>query len=177
MTSVKATKGEGAESIGKGKGGQDITVNIEAGANVIMAVTLTPEQIGGLSKWSSTKKTINGITIEISGDAHFTSYGSTGTMDVYESPDPDADPSSFSTTGTFTFTSSDGKIKRIDINNGNGAWNGAGDGWPDSYEVFDPSTFTWSGTPATSVTLNGLYDWEHQCSLYDVTSIVFTLEK
>ena len=34
VTSVKATKGEGAESIGKGNEGQDITVNIENGANV-----------------------------------------------------------------------------------------------------------------------------------------------
>ena len=41
VTSVKATNGEGAEGIGKGKGGQDITVNIENGANVTAGPTLS----------------------------------------------------------------------------------------------------------------------------------------
>ena len=180
VTSVKATKGEGApNSIGKGNNGQDITVNIENGANVTVTVTLTPGQIGGLSiHGTSQKKTINGITIEISGDAHFTNYGSTGMIDVFEVPsDPEVDPMSFSTSGTITFTSSDGKIKRIDINHNGGKWWGAGDGWPGSYEVYDSNnTFTWSGTPAASVTLNGSCNGMEGCMLNDFTSIVFTLE-
>ena len=141
-------------------------------------VTLTPGQIGNLRKWGPSNKTINGITIAVSGDAHFTNYGSTGMMDVYEVPDdPEADPMSFSTSGSFTFTSSVGKIKRIDINHDNGRWWGAGDGWPASYDVYSNGTFTWSGTPATSVTLNGSYEAMEGCTLYDVSSIVFTLEK
>ena len=183
VTSVKATKGNDpnnyVQSIGCGDHGSEITVNIENGANVTVTVTLTPGQIGGLSiHGTSQKKTINGITIEISGDAHFISYGPTGTMDVFEVPtDPEADPFSFSTSGTFTFTSSVGKIKRIDINHNGGKWWGAGDGWPGSYEVYENSTFTWSGTPAASVTLNGSCQGMEGCNLNDVSSIVFTLEE
>ena len=135
-------------------------------------VTLTPGQIGNLSIYSSSN-TINGITIAVSGDAHFYT---TGTMEVRGDLGPDPSQGG-SKVGSFTFTSSVGKIKRIDINHNNGQWNGAGTGWPGSYDVYENGTFTWSGTPATSVTLNGSYDWEHNCTLYDVTSIVFTLEK
>ena len=138
-------------------------------------VTLTPAQIGDLS--GGDKKTIGDITIELTGDAHFTNYGTTGLMSVYGYPDdPEADPSSFSTVGSFTFTSSAGKIKRIDINHDTGSWNGAGAGWPGSYDTYDNSTFTWRGTPDASVTLNGSFDWEHNCTIYYFTSIVFTLE-
>lgn len=136
-------------------------------------VTLTPGQIGYLSTYSSSN-TINGITIAVSGDAHF--YD-TGTMDVREDLGPNPAQGG-SKEGSFTFTSSVGYIKRIDINHENGQWNGAGAGWPGSYDVYGSNnTFTWSGPPATSVTLNGLYDYMHQCNLYDITSIVFTLEK
>jgi len=136
-------------------------------------VTLTPGQIGNLSNYGSSNKTINDITIAVTGEAHFYEFGS---MDVHGDlgPNPEsADP----VEGSFTFTSNVGKIKRIDINHSSGRWYGAGAGWPDSYDVYEHGTFTWSGTPAASVTLNGSYDWEHNCSLYDVTSIVFTLEK
>ena len=137
-------------------------------------VTLTPGQIGNL--YGGDNKTIGDITIALSGDAHFTDYGTTGLMDVHGDLGPIPHEGG-TKVGSFTFTSSAGKIKRIDINHDNGSWNGAGAGWPDSYDVYENGTFTWSGTPAASVTLNGLYDWEHMCSLYNVTSIVFTLEK
>ena len=137
-------------------------------------VTLTPGQIGDLS--GGGKKTIGDITIELTGDAHFTNYGTTGLMDVHGDLGPKPEEGG-TKVGTFTFSTSVGTIKRIDINHENGIWNGAGAGWPASYDVYGNSTFTWSGTPATSVTLDGSYDWMHMCSLYDVTSIVITLGK
>ena len=115
-------------------------------------VTLTTGEIGDLSSWGSNSKTINGITIAVSGDAQF---HSTGLMDVHGDAGPNPDPDQVYAVGTFTFTSSAGKIKRIDINHNGGLWYGAGEGWPGSYQVYDNSTFTWSGIPAASVTLNG----------------------
>ena len=137
-------------------------------------VTLTTGEIGDLSSWGSNSKTINGITIAVSGDAQF---HSTGLIDVHGDAGPNPDPDQVYAVGTFTFTSSAGKIKRIDINHNNGGlWYGAGEGWPGSYQVYDNSTFTWSGTPAASVTLNGSHKGFEFCVLYDVSSIVFTLE-
>ena len=137
-------------------------------------VTLTTGEIGDLSSWGSNSKTINGITIAVSGDAQF---HSTGLMDVHGDAGPNPDPDQVYAVGTFTFTSSAGKIKRIDINHNNGGlWYGAGEGWPGSYQVYDNSTFTWSGTPAASVTLNGSHKGFEFCVLYDVSSIVFTIE-
>lgn len=138
-------------------------------------VTLTPAQIGDLLSDGSSN-TINGITIAVSGDAQFNN----GHMHVRGKFDPDkhSSPEEVTGNGSFTFTSSAGKIKRIDINHENGRWNGAGDGWPGSYDVYgDNNTFTWSGTPATSVTLNGSQDFWHECTIYYIKSIVFTLEK
>ncbi len=150
----------------------EITVKMEAPDPT---VTLTPGQIGNL--YGGGKKTIGDITIELTGDAHFTNYGTTGLMDVHGDLGPNPlEGGTF--VGSFTFTSSAGNIKRIDINHENGAWNGAGAGWPGSYDVYGSNnTFTWSGTPATSVTLNGSYDFQHNCTLYYFTSIVITLEK
>ena len=136
-------------------------------------VTLTTGEIGDLSSWGSNSKTINGITIAVSGDAQF---HSTGLMDVHGDAGPNPDPDQVYAVGTFTFTSSAGKIKRIDINHDTGRWRESGAGWPGSYDVYDPSTFTWSGTPAASVTLNGSHKGFEWCVLYDVSSIVFTLE-
>ena len=133
-------------------------------------VTLTPGQIGNLS--GGGKKTIGDITIELTGDAHF--YN--GHMDVQGDIDPE-NPEPASGEGSFTFTSSAGKIKRIDINHENGYWSGAGAGWPGSYDVYEHGTFTWSGTPAASVTLTGSQNWMNKCDIYNISSIVFTLEK
>lgn len=134
-------------------------------------VTLTRGQIGNLS--FGQQKTIGDITIALSGGAYF---HATGLMDVSGDAGPEPDPDQVYAVGTFTFTSSVGNIKRIDINHNGGLWWGAGDGWPDSYEVYDNSTFTWSGTPAASVTLNGSQKGFDPCWLNDVSSIVFTLE-
>ena len=137
-------------------------------------VTLTTGEIGDLFSWDSNSKTINGITIAVSGVACF---HSTGLIDVHGDAGPNPDPDQVYAVGTFTFTSSAGKIKRIDINHNNGGlWYGAGEGWPGSYQVYDNSTFTWSGIPAASVTLDGSHKGFEFCVLYDVSSIVFTLE-
>ena len=168
------------------KKGQTVTVTYTGSKKVIgvkaekkkapaeTTVTLTTGEIGDLSSWGSNSKTINGITIAVSGDAQF---HSTGLMDVHGDAGPNPDPDQVYAVGTFTFTSSAGKIKRIDINHNNGGlWYGAGEGWPGSYQVYDNSTFTWSGIPAASVTLNGSHKGFEFCVLYDVSSIVFTLE-
>lgn len=137
-------------------------------------VTLTPGQIGNL--YGGGKKTIGDITIELTGDATFNENGHMRVQGEFD-PEKHSDLSQVTGAGTFTFTSSAGKIKRIDINHDSGMWSGAGDGWPGSYEAYGISTFTWSGTPATSVTLNGSQDWMHECMIYYISSIVFTLEK
>lgn len=145
----------------------------EITVKMLSIITLTPGQIGDLYGDYNESKNVNGITIEVSGGAHFYT---TSVMDVHGDLGPNPE-SAAPVEGSFTFTSSAGKIKRIEINHNGGSWNGAGAGWPGSYNVYGNSTFTWSGTPAESVTLNGSYDWEHNCSLYDVSSIVFTLGK
>lgn len=142
----------------------------KAAAPAETTVTLTTGEIGDLTSWGSNSKTINGITIAVSGDAHFFT---TGYMEVSAFDPETGEP--ISTTGTYTFTSSVGNIKRIDINHESGRWWGSGAGWPDSYNVTHSSTFTWSGTPAASVTLYGSSNEEDQCVLV-VSSIVFTIE-
>ena len=164
------------------KKGQTVTVTYTGTKKVIgvkaekkaapaeTTVTLTPGEIGDLTSGSNSK-TINGITIEVSGDANF--HSGNGVMEVSASDPDTGEP--VPTTGTFTFTSSVGNIKRIDINHNGGNWWGSGDGWPGSYEVYHSSTFTWSGTPAASVTLNGSGNDMDNCT-FVVSSFVFTIE-
>ena len=164
------------------KKGQTVTVTYNGSKKVIgvkaekkaapaeTTVTLTPGEIGDLTSGSNSK-TINGITIEVSGDANF--HSGNGVMEVSASDPDTGEP--VPTTGTFTFTSSVGNIKRIDINHNGGNWWGSGDGWPGSYEVYHSSTFTWSGTPAASVTLNGSGNDMDNCT-FVVSSFVFTIE-
>ena len=137
-------------------------------------VTLTPGQIGYL--YNGQQKTIGDITIELTGDASFHGAGHMIVKGMFD-PEIHSDHEEVTGAGTFTFTSSVGNIKRIDINNEYGSWSGAGAGWPASYDVSENGKFTWSGTPAASVTLNGSQDWEHECSIMNISSIVFTLEK
>lgn len=139
-----------------------------------ITVTLTPGQIGYL--YGGDKKTIGDITIELTGDASFHGAGHMFVKGQFD-PEKHSSPEEVTGAGTFTFTSSVGNIKRIDINHEYGSWSGAGAGWPASYDVSENGKFTWSGTPAASVTLNGSQDWEHECSIYNISSIVFTLEK
>ena len=76
--------------------------------------------------------------------------------------------------GYLTFTSSVGNITRIDINHWDtGGWSNANAGWPSPYyETFEGGTFTWSGTPAASVTLTG----DAPRYIWGITSIEFTIE-
>lgn len=98
----------------------------------------------------------DGITVEAFGDsgANFTgSKMSVGGGDGY-----------------FTFTSSVGNIKKIEINYTGDAYGYEEDppvGWS-----LDDGTFTWSGTPDTSVTLPST----GFAGIEGITSIVFTLE-
>ena len=76
--------------------------------------------------------------------------------------------------GYLTFTSSVGNITQIDIVHPYSAeWNNGNAGWPAGwYEAFDGGTFTWSGTPAASVTLTG----DAPSHFDGGSSIVFTIE-
>ena len=150
VTSVKATKGEGApNSIGKGDGGQDITVNIEAGANVIMApVTVTWNS----PNFNSSPYTRDGVTLT-AGNA--------------------AQGNNFYDWGEKTFTNTIGKFTKIEIVCGDYNL----DGWAQqkvgeyhepegpSYDIFK---LTWTGN-AESVTIPGKY-------VYNIQSITFTIQ-
>lgn len=74
--------------------------------------------------------------------------------------------------GSINFSSSVGRISKIEMNHtGNGQWNDeAGSGWPAGYNQASGGTYTWSGSPSTSVTLEG------EGHLNEITSIVFTFE-
>ena len=76
--------------------------------------------------------------------------------------------------GYLTFTSSVGNIAQIDIyHSGAGEWRNANGDWISPYyENFDGGIFTWSGTPAASITLTG----DAPRHIDDITSIEFTIE-
>ena len=76
--------------------------------------------------------------------------------------------------GYLTFTSSVGNIAQIDINHsGAGEWRNANGDWISPYyENFEGGTFTWSGTPAASITLTG----DAPRHIENITSIEFTIE-
>lgn len=78
------------------------------------------------------------------------------------------------TQGYFTFESSVGNISKIEINHSSfGSWDSGGTGWPSNYSDYDGGgTFTWSGTPAASVTLTG----NQGDAFASISSIVFTIE-
>lgn len=76
--------------------------------------------------------------------------------------------------GYLTFTSSVGNIAQIDIKHSSaGEWRNANGDWISPYYINDNGgIFTWSGTPAASVTLTG----DAPRYIYDITSIEFTIE-
>lgn len=77
------------------------------------------------------------------------------------------------TQGYFTFESSVGNISKIEINQtGGGRWRSGGAGWPDDFSDFNSTPFSWSGTPAASITLTG----DQGDRLTTISSIVFTIE-
>ena len=119
--------------------------------------------------WNSSK--VAGIDI-VSGDPEYNSFESDGiTVAAFAENGSYFMGSEMSVdNGYFTFTSSVGKIKikKIEINyTGDAYWDEPSDGWS-----LGVGTFTWSGTPATSVTLSS----PGYAGIVDITSIVFTLE-
>jgi len=150
VTSVKATKGTNApNSIGKGDNGQDITVNIENGAKVIMTpVTVTWNS----PNFNSSPYTRDGVTLT-AGNA--------------------ASGNNFYDWGEKTFTNTIGKFTKIEIVCGDYNL----DGWAQqkvgeyqepegpSYEIFK---LTWTGN-AESVTIPGKY-------VYSISSITFNIQ-
>ena len=117
--------------------------------------------------WNSSK--VAGIDI-VSGDPEYNSFESDGiTVAAFAENGSYFMGSEMSVdNGYFTFTSSRGKIKKIEINyTGDAYWDEPSDGW----SLVD-GTFTWSGTPATSVTLSS----SGNAGIEGITSIVFTLE-
>ena len=118
--------------------------------------------------------TLNSMSMYfMSGSQSKTSEGITVTATANGEPMQFADPINVNGSGYFTFTTSAGNISKIEITHTyEGTWNNANAGWPQEYNAFDGGTFTWSGTPAQSVTLSG----DGGASLFGVTSIVFTIE-
>jgi len=117
--------------------------------------------------WNSSK--VAGIDI-VSGDPEYNSFESDGiTVAAFaENGSYFMDSEMSVDNGYFTFTSSVGKIKKIEINYTDDLyWDEPSDGW----SLVD-GTFTWSGTPATSVTLSS----SGLAGIVGITSIVFTLE-
>ena len=146
--------------------GIDITLpdkTAEKGHIYNISRSVAPENI----TWNSSK--VAGIDI-VSGDPEYNSFESDGiTVAAFAENGSYFMGSEMSVdNGYFTFTSSVGKIKKIEINYTDDAlWDEPSDGW----SLVD-GTFTWSGTPATSVTLSS----SGYAGIVGITSIVFTLE-
>lgn len=105
----------------------------------------------------------NGITVALSGGENSSNFDNSD-MYIYDVND------------YFTFTSSVGNIKKIEIN-----YTGDVEHWyePSGGWSLGVGTFTWSGTPATSVTLSSsknLLSESGYSAIEGITSIVFTLE-
>jgi hypothetical protein len=152
VTSVKATKGNGgeAESIGKGDGGQDITVNIENGAKVIMTpVTVTWNS----PNFNSNPYTRDGVTLT-AGNA--------------------ASGNNFYDWGNKTFTNTIGKFTKIEIVCGDYNLDGWAQESGGTYQpdpegpTFEINKLTWKGN-AESVTIPGKY-------VYSISSITFNIQ-
>ena len=76
-------------------------------------------------------------------------------------------------TGNFVFSTELGNITQIVISFSEFAdWMEANAGWPSELYTYQAGTFTWSGTPASSVTLSG----DGGSNIYGITSIVFTIQ-
>ena len=113
---------------------------------------------------ASQSKTSDGITVTVAKTVSSAIYY---TMEFYSNIMANSQ-------GYFTFESSVGNISKIEINHSSlGSWSSGGTGWPDDYMDYDGGgTFTWSGTPAASVTLSGTQG----DGFYSISSIVFTIE-
>lgn len=152
---------------------EDCTLTVD-GNNIAMPTkTTVAGHIYNISRnvkeviWNSSK--VAGIDI-VSGDPEYNSFESDGiTVAAFAENGSYFMGSEMSVdNGYFTFTSSRGNIKKIEINyTGDLYWDEPSDGW----SLVD-GTFTWSGTPATSVTLSS----SGYAGIVDITSIVFTLE-
>ena len=107
----------------------------------------------------SDSETLNGVTVTVTSSGEPMDFG---------------EEISTHGSGYFTFSSSEGKISKIVITHtGRSNWRNANTGWPSSrYRTYEGGTFTWSGTPAESVTLSG----DGGSNLNEVTSIEFTIE-
>ena len=115
----------------------------------------------------SNSKTSDGITVTAVSTGEFVEFGDHGGAIEIGNGEGSGG-------GYITFESSVGNITRIDINHWDtGRWSNANEGWPSPYyQEFDGGTFTWSGTPAASVTLTG----DAPRYIWGITSIVFTIE-
>ena len=76
-------------------------------------------------------------------------------------------------TGNYVFSTELGNITQIVISfSESGDWSGANAGWPSELYTYEAGTFTWSGTPASSVTRSS----DGGSNINGITSIVFTIE-
>ena len=114
----------------------------------------------------SDSKTSDGITVTAVSTGEVVLFGDGGAIEIGNGEGSGG--------GYLTFTSSVGNIAQIDINHsGAGEWRNANGDWISPYyENFDGGIFTWSGTPAASITLTG----DAPRHIENITSIEFTIE-
>ncbi len=115
----------------------------------------------------SDSRTSDGITVTVVSTGEFVVFGDHGGAIEIGNGEGSGG-------GYLTFTSSVGNIAQIDINHsGAGEWRNANGDWISPYyENFEGGIFTWSGTPAASITLTG----DAPRHIDDITSIEFTIE-
>ena len=115
----------------------------------------------------SDSRTSDGITVTVVSTGEFVVFGDLGGAIEIGNGEGSGG-------GYLTFTSSVGNIAQIDIyHSGAGEWSNANGDWISPYyENFEGGIFTWSGTPAASITLTG----DAPRHIDGITSIEFTIE-
>ena len=115
----------------------------------------------------SDSRTSDGITVTVVSTGEFVVFGDHGGAIEIGNGEGSGG-------GYLTFTSTVGNIAQIDIyHSGAGEWRNANGDWISPYyENFEGGIFTWSGTPAASITLTG----DAPRHIDDITSIEFTIE-
>ena len=141
----------------------DSEISASAVAVTVATITVT---------WNSTALSTMHMSF-VSGSQSRTQDDVTVTMTASGEPIDFGDIMSVNGTGNFVFSTELGNITQIVISFSDmGSWMEANAGWPSWFNSYEAGTFTWSGTPASSVTLSG----DGGSVIFGITSIVFTIQ-
>ena len=122
--------------------------------------------------WNSTALSAMAMSF-VSGSQSRTQDDVTVTMTASGGPMTFGSMMDVNGTGNFVFSTELGNITQIVISFSDGGdWTGANAGWPSELYTYGAGTFTWSGTPASSVTLSS----DGASNINGITSIVFTIQ-